>query len=150
MVDEGVDPKGEILEGSYLVMSGHCRTVYVAEIPDTDFDYNFHQVAQCTGLKNERGRRVCMHLKTANWDSVLSFREDFSDVEAEIDTKDAKEYLCVQIARELKKGDYNPKILALVLTVNSCSNVQTFRRVGLLSFDASEQGQWDKRTLKLV
>ncbi|KAF1843088.1 HET-domain-containing protein [Cucurbitaria berberidis CBS 394.84] len=151
MIYKGVDPKGEVLEGSHLVMTGYCRPIYVAEIPDTDSDDNFQAVAGSVKLQNERGSRVCMDVKRNNWNSVSSFIKDFSDAEAEIDAKSVKEYLCVQIVRELKRRDWNPKILALVLEEVDDANGQAFRRVGLLDLDAdASEEQWEKRTLKLV
>ncbi|KAF1934610.1 HET-domain-containing protein [Clathrospora elynae] len=150
MIYKGLDPKGELLEGSYLVMSGYCRTVYVVEVPGSDADRNFQEVAGSTGIPNEKGIRVCMDMRIDNCDSVSSFAQDFSDPEDAISFEHAKGYLCVQIARERKRRDWNPKVIALVLEKTADTTDHVYKRVGLMNFDAVDEDKWDHKTLKLL
>ncbi|KAF9699164.1 hypothetical protein EKO04_002871 [Ascochyta lentis] len=130
-----LDPKGEVLEGSSLTMIGHCRPIYVADIPDSDFDHNFQEVAQAVGGINQPGHRICMDENAGLCDSVCSFASDLSDVDREYDRGTVKSYLCVQIVRERKETWQKPKIIGLVLEEAVDSTDEAFRRVGLADFD---------------
>lgn len=150
MVHKGLDPKGEVLEGSSLTMTGYCRQIYVVEIPDTDADDNFEEVASRTGRENYLGSKVFMDYKTDNWNSMLSFEHDFADQDNEVQKDNVKEYLCVQIARERKKKDYHPKTLGLLLEPVANEGEITFKRAGLVALDELDSGQWAQKTLRLV
>lgn len=150
MIYKGLDPKGEVLEGSSLTMTGHCRPIYVANVPDSDFDHNFDEVAWATGGINEPGHRICMDEKIGSCDSVCSFAADLTDVDGEYDGESVREYLSVQIVRERKERGQKPKIIGLVLERVEDSTEEAFRRIGLTDFDEAVEGEWVPRTLKLL
>lgn len=140
--------KGEAQEGSSLTMIGHCRPIYVADLPSSNFDHNFHEVAGAIGMRNEPGHRVCMDERTGSCDAVCSFTADLPGVDQQYDRENVREYLCVQIARERKERLKNPKIIGLVLESVGHSAGEAFRRVGLTEFDVAD-GAWVRKTLKL-
>jgi hypothetical protein len=148
IIHKGLDPKGEVLEGCSLTMIGHCRPIYVADVPNSDFDHNFGEVAQAVHNINKPGQRVCMDKRTG--DSVCSFTADLSDVDREYDRGNAREYLSVQIVRERKERWQKPKIIGLVLERVEDSTEEAYRRVGLTDFDEAADGAWVRRCLKLL
>jgi hypothetical protein len=150
IIHKDLDPKGEVLEGSSLTMTGYCCPIYVVTVPDTDFDHNFDEVAQAVGGINEPGHRICMDEKPGLCDSVCSFISDLSDVDRAIDQKEVKEYICVQIVREWKERWQKPKIIGLVLEKVQDPAEEAFRRVGLTDFDEVIDGGWIQKTLKLL
>ena len=150
MIYKSLDPKGEVLEGSSLTMIGHCRPIYVAHLPDSDFDHNFEEVAGTTQGINMPGHRICMDERIGNCDDVCSFGADLSDVDQKCDRENVREYLSVQIVRERKERWQKPKIIGLVLKRVEDSNEEAFRRVGLTDFDEAVDGTWVQKTLKLI
>ncbi|KAI0616406.1 hypothetical protein TUN199_11602 [Pyrenophora tritici-repentis] len=124
-------PKGGVREGSSLTMVGHCRPIYVADVPDSDYDYNFNEVAWAIGGSNKPGSH-------------------FPGVDKDYERDNVKKYLCVQIVRERKERGQRPKIIGLVLKKAENSTEEAFRRVGLTDFDEPVDGEWVRRTLKLL
>lgn len=146
-----LDPKGEVLEGSSLTMTGHCRPIYVAHVPGSNFDHNFHEVGWATGSINNPGHRICIDQRVCHCDHVCSFAAGLPDVDREYDRESVREYLCVQIVRERKERWQKPKIIGLVLErVEEESTEEAFRRVGLTDFDEAGDGAWVQKTLKLI
>lgn len=145
-----LDPKGEVLEGSSLTITGHCRPIYVADIPDSDFDHNFDEVAQAVRGVNQPGHRICMDERIKNCDAVCSFAADLSDVDGKYDRGNVREYLCVQIVRERKERWQKPKTIGLVLDRAKDSTEEAFRRVGLTDFDEAVNDAWVQKILKLL
>ncbi|KAI4612449.1 hypothetical protein J4E80_007182 [Alternaria sp. BMP 0032] len=143
------DRKGRVQEGSSLTMVGHCRSIYVASLPDSDFDHNAWDVTGAIGKRNEPGHRVCMDERLGSCDDVCSFAADFPGVDQQYDRENVREYLCVQIVRERKEREKNPKIIGLVLEKVKDSDEEAFRRVGLTDFDVAD-GVWVRKTLKLL
>ncbi|KAF7447516.1 hypothetical protein PtrM4_123070 [Pyrenophora tritici-repentis] len=143
-------PKGGVREGSSLTMVGHCRPIYVADVPDSDYDYNFNEVAWAIGGSNKPGSRICMDQRANDCDAVCSFAADFPGVDKDYERDNVKKYLCVQIVRERKERGQRPKIIGLVLKKAENSTEEAFRRVGLTDFDEPVDGEWVRRTLKLL
>jgi hypothetical protein len=112
---KGSNPKGEVLEMSSLTMVGHCRPIYVAGVPNSDFDHNFQEVASVIHGINKPGHRICMDKRISFCDYVCSFAADLSDVDREYDRESVRQYLPVQIVRERKERWQKPKIIGLVL-----------------------------------
>jgi hypothetical protein len=144
-----VDPKGEVKEGSYIIVRGFCRGVHVREKPDSRF--NEWELVSTRRL----GRKTHMDSRSGHSnlssDSISYFTEDLENQDETIDTAGLKSYNCLQIIRE--KGRDYPKILALILeSVGGTEN--TFKRVGLLVFDDpskdSESLEWKAQILKLI
>jgi len=146
-----VDLKGEVKEGSHIIIRGFCREVHIREKPDSRFDeWEFFRDST-----RRLGRKVHMDSKGGNWnrswDSTSYFAEDLENRDETVDAAGLKSYICLQIARE--KGRDYPKILALILeSVVGVEN--SFRRVGLLVFDDpskdSESLEWKAQILKLI
>ena len=143
------DRKGRVQEGSSLTMVGHCRSIYVASLPDSDFDHNAWEVTRAIGKWNEPGHRVCMDERLGSCDDVCSFAADFPGVDQQYDRGNVREYLCVQIVRERKEEWKNAKTIGLVLERVKDSAEEAFRRVGLTDFDMTD-GAWVRKTLKLL
>ena len=141
------DKKGRVKEGSSLTMTGHCRSIYVANLPHSNFDHNFNEVMWAIGEINNSAHSVCMDERLG--DDVCSFTADFASVDQQYDRENVREYLCVQIVRERKERGKNPKIIGLVLERVKDSAEEAFRRVGLTDFDVAE-GAWARKTLKLL
>ncbi|KAF2109634.1 heterokaryon incompatibility protein-domain-containing protein [Lophiotrema nucula] len=153
-----LDPKGAVLEGSYIVMSGFCREVYVVNLEDTDFDEDAFEFTDMYHSNGSRDAKICMDVRPDNIDSMASFSNKYrwGGHTYDIDPGDENlvtKHLCVQIAKERKPKKWLPKILALVLDpVNEDGAETTYRRVGLLAFDCSELecAGWEKRQLKII
>ncbi|KAH6875222.1 heterokaryon incompatibility protein-domain-containing protein [Alternaria rosae] len=143
------DKKGRVKEGSSLTMTGHCRSIYVANLPHSDFDHNFNEVDWAIGKINSSAHRVCMDERLGSCDDVCSFTADFPGVDQQYDRENVREYLCVQIVRERKEKWKNPKVIGLVLERSKGSAEEAFRRVGLTDFDMTD-GAWVRKTLKLL
>jgi hypothetical protein len=150
MIQKDLDPKGKVLEGSSLTVIGHCRPIYVASVPDSNFDHNFQEVAQAVRGTNKPGHRVCMDERIGFCDSVCSFVAGLPDVDLEYDRENVREYLSIQIVRERKERWQKPKIIGLVLEEVKDSTEEAFRRVGLTDFDEAVDGAWARKTLKLL
>ncbi|KAJ4366064.1 hypothetical protein N0V95_000291 [Ascochyta clinopodiicola] len=151
MILKNLDPKGEVLPGSSLTITAHCRAIHVADIPGSDFDYNFDEVAQAIGGINEPGHRICMDEKPGSCDAVCAFEADFPGVESVFERASVREYVAVQIVRERKETSQKPKIIGLVLERVGDPAEGVFRRVGLTVFDeVGGDGAWVPRTLKLL
>ena len=80
---------------------------------------------------------------------MCSFAADLPGVDQQYDRGNVREYLCVQIVRERKEREKNPKTIGLVLERVKDSAEEAFRRVGLTDFDVAE-GAWARKTLKLL
>jgi hypothetical protein len=150
IIHKSLDPKGEVLEGSSLTMDGHCHPIYVAHVPNSDFDHNFQEVAVSGQNVNKPGHRICLDERIGSCDSVCSFTADLSDVDGEYDRESVKEYVAVQIVRERKEIWKKPKIIGLVLEKLGESTEEAYQRVGLTDFDEVVDGEWVRKTLKLL
>jgi hypothetical protein len=147
---KGLNPKGEVLEGSSLTMVGHCPPIYVAGVPNSDFDHNFQEVASAIHGINKPGHRICMDKRISLCDYVCSFAADLSDVDREYDRESVRQYLTVQIVRERKEIWQKPKIIGLVLERAEDFTEEAYRRVGLTEFDEVTDGTWIRICLKLL
>ena len=142
------NPKGEVQEGSYIVVNGYCRDIYVAEIPGTTFDeWRFLREE----VESRRGMNVHMDMREQNRESKSYFAEDPANQDAEIGLATLNKYLCIQISREKKLN--SPKTMALILE-GGYRTEDGFKRVGLLAFDSPvandpEVADWTNRSLKL-
>jgi hypothetical protein len=152
------NPKGPVREGSYLIISGVCREIFILE----DSIVSRFRKAGFTHDQNGRtalplGARVHMDYYSNRsyemMEYIASLHKDFRDVPLPTarDIEDAKRYLCVQIARERKVVQHNPKVLCLVL--EKVDNEEgAFKRAGVYYFDADgseEDAAWERRDLKL-
>jgi hypothetical protein len=146
-----VDLKGEVLEGTHIVVRGFCRDVYIKEMKDSRFD----EWEWIHDYSRRPGKKVHMDSRGGNrnhsWDSISYFNEDLEDLVDRIDTADLKRYTCIQIERE--KARELPRILALILeSIDGTEN--QFRRVGLLVFDDCTKDvaslEWMPQTLVLI
>jgi hypothetical protein len=147
---KGLNPKGEVLEMSSLTMVGHCHPIYVAGVPNSDFDHNFQEVASVIHVINKPGHRICMDKRISFCDYVCSFAADLSDVDREYDRESVRQYLPVQIVRERKERWQKPKIIGLVLERAEDFTEEAYRRVGLTEFDEATDGTWIRKFLKLL
>ena len=150
IVQKNYDPKGEVLEGSSMTIAGHCRPVYVANVPGADFDHHWNEVADAAGQVNKPGHRICMDESRRNCDVVCSFAASFPNVDRAYDRQSVKEYLAVQIVRERKEIWQKPKVIGLVLDSVPEFGEGAFRRVGLTDFDEPLGYGWVRYTLGLV
>lgn len=150
IVQKNYDPKGEVLEGSSMTIAGHCRPIYVADVPGADFDHHWNEVADAAGQVNRPGHRICMDESRRNCDFVCSFAASFPNVDRAYDRHSIKEYLAVQIVRERKERWQKPKVIGLVLDSVPEFGEGAFRRVGLTDFDEPLAYGWVRYTLGLV
>ncbi|KAF2856645.1 HET-domain-containing protein [Plenodomus tracheiphilus IPT5] len=150
ILHKDLDPKGEVLEGSSLTIIGHCRPIFVAHLPDSNFDRNFGEVAGSIGGINNPGHRICMDKRIRDYEPACSFAADLPDIDQEYNRDNVREYLSVQIVRERKERWQRPKIIGLVLERVEGSTDEAFRRVGLTDFDDVVEGEWVRKTLKLL
>jgi hypothetical protein len=148
MILKGSDPKGDVLEGSYLMVKGHCRDVYVLEQPQTK--YNEWGYLLNLDAPSKAGTEVHMDIKDNRWASISSFSTDLADLNNGPTIEEVPKFLCVQIARERKPKNFNPKTLALILE-RADGTEEGFKRVGLLAFDGpvDDNEGWEERRLKL-
>jgi hypothetical protein len=148
MILKGPDPKGDVLEGSHLIVKCHCRDIYVLEQPHTE--YNEWGYFLNGEHPNEAGTEVHMDRKDNGWASISSFSTDLADLNEGLTTEEVPKFLCVQIARERKLKDLNPKTLALILE-RADETEEGYKRVGLLAFDGpvDDNEEWKERRLKL-
>ena len=110
--------------------------------------YEDTQMTDLAGL-DLLGAKVHMDQRDQGLESIASFYENFRDAKVSMNVKDATKYVCVQIVRERKIMEFNPKILALVLQ-RLVEEKDAYRRVGLYEFEATgcEFG-WQKKKLVL-
>ena len=152
MVLETPDPKGRVLEGSHLIISGFCRVVFIAEHPGT----RYHEW-KWVGWEEEQEEVATagIYAHMDRWENdhafASSFKADLDKQYPEIDPSTVKRYLCVQCAQERRGVGKFSKTLALVVEQTE-DGAASFRRVGLVSFDFDEaEGDgWERRELKLV
>jgi hypothetical protein len=151
MVLETQDPKGRVLEGSHLIMSGFCRDIFIAEHPGTQYhEWMWVEWEDQPGEAAEAG----MYAYMDRWENGHAFASGFeADLDKrypEIDASTIKQYLCVQCVQERRGLGTFCKTLALVL--EQAEGGTSFRRVGLVSFDfdEAEGDAWERRELKLI
>ncbi|KAF2651312.1 HET-domain-containing protein [Lophiostoma macrostomum CBS 122681] len=149
MFYKGSDRRGEVLEGSFITVAGRYRTVYVAERLG-EKDQEWYIIRHNEEGVNELGLTVRVDGDTEYSKFDASFIEDWTDLEP-MNRGEAKKYICMQIARERKRKEQNPKVLALVLE-EVHGNDDTFRRIAILACDEPEADDdgWGTMTLKLV
>ncbi|KAF2127587.1 HET-domain-containing protein [Dothidotthia symphoricarpi CBS 119687] len=136
IVPQGSDPKGRVMEGGYLVMSGWCREVYVAENEEMMFYYSH--------------RHGCVQMDHRGSDFVrkIFFDEDLVNASDSFDKKAAEKYLCVQIS-EPGWTLYGFCVHALVLQ-RVDGEEEAFTRVGIHHFHPKgHESGWERRLLKL-
>ncbi|KAJ4287182.1 hypothetical protein N0V90_012580 [Kalmusia sp. IMI 367209] len=151
------DPKGSVEDGSYIVVSGWTREIFIKTIDrSNDGDWQrFHErwfpifPAISTQERSRPGLHVHMDLRPHDCAATCSFTGEFSDVEGAVYSTETKRYICLQIARDKKLIEYDPKIVALVLEKID-SEEGGYRRAGLLAFDTVDEGAWTEMNLKLV
>jgi hypothetical protein len=88
---EKPDPKGRVLEGSHLIMTGFCRTVFVAERPETSFENAPFEDKRDTEQSHQPGLLVAMDSRCNDCASVASFLADMSDVKESSDGEETSE-----------------------------------------------------------
>jgi hypothetical protein len=97
---ETQDPKGRVLEGSHLIMSGFCRDVFIAEHPGTQY-YEWKWVEW---EEEEEVVEKGMYAHMDRWENdhafASSFEASLDKQYPEIDPSSIKRYLCVQLAQE--------------------------------------------------
>jgi hypothetical protein len=147
---EGTNAKGEVAKGSYITISGHCRRMVFTEQREEEYfmwGYAANELDECTEL----GTHAHLDWRPNGWASEARFEEDVHGEEVD-NGEESRTYLCVQILRERKRHDFNPKVLAMILDEDEEEG--TYKRVGIVELDLDEgegeRDKWERRTLKLV
>jgi hypothetical protein len=113
IVQASVDPKGEVREGSYIIIRGFYREVFIMDEPNSSF-YEWALFFDNGVIR----KKAHMDSREGNRDSTSYFVEDLERVDLGIVKTQLKRHLCLQIVRG-KHAPYNgrrgPKILALIL-----------------------------------
>lgn len=149
MVPDGFDPKGRVMKGSSLTVCGSCRDVFVLEQIGVPYSRTIRFANSYTTEPSPPGAKVHMDQRDQDLESIASFYENFRDAKVPMNVKDATKYVCVQIVRERKIRDFNPKILALVLQ-RLVEEKDAYIRVGLYEFEATGcDFGWQKKRLVL-
>jgi hypothetical protein len=157
-----LDPKGEVLDESHLVVQGHCRDVYIRDNPDTEFDpaafrcNNYCEPGrECWDTSDPElanpphGRRVRMDMMENKNDKIVYFEEDLKQLKGEIDVSSLQKHTCFQITRQWRKNSF--QVLALI--IQPTGKVENeFKRAGLLAFDDDdlESPKWKSKTFRFV
>lgn len=142
------DPHGEVLSGTYLIMSGYCRNIYIAEHPGTTYDeWKWWGENPC-----EAGSYI--HLDQRNNGRAIASSFSLQELQTrhpEISTESIRKCLCVQVARERRQEDHFPKVVALLLEPAKVDGEPGFRRCGVLLFDLLDGSAdfWKRKELKL-
>lgn len=141
---KSADPKGEVLEGSFMDMSGYCRYVYIA--PESQEVYN----PPFWSREDLRGIVPYMDGRDYDWTLSLIFEGGSCNEFLSVVPTNAQRYLCVQVAQERWANQEPPKTVALIL--EAVEGTDAFRRVGILKFHLQEQDhtKWTRRDLRLV
>ncbi|TVY88380.1 hypothetical protein LAWI1_G007704 [Lachnellula willkommii] len=149
------DIPGEVLQGSFLVVSGCCRAIYIMDDPNETF--NEWAAFSPLGL---RENVVFMDKKATRkkCKSVFAFEEDLSSLDPAVELK---KYTCFLIGRE--RVPRGPKTLGLVLAQVSQMEEVTFERVGIVAFDQpreldededvwerERQEKWEMKTFRFI
>lgn len=79
------DAKGIVLEGSHVVVTGFCRTVYILARPGIEYEIFELEEKRDSPYSLKPGVRVCMDVRPSNWASIASFLPYLSDVNIEVD-----------------------------------------------------------------
>jgi hypothetical protein len=141
---EGPNPRGDVLEGTSITVSGYCRRIFLQEVEGIEYDWEGFGFAHAT--KSDLGTKVHLDYKPNYLEVKASF-----DREAKCDNEgSAREYMCVQILKERKRSDFNPKVIGLIVEETEEEEAPAFRRVGIVAFDFGEEEGWEKKSLKLV
>ena len=147
------DLKGEVLEGSYLMMQGYTREIYVGDSPAISFcSESVSRRASCHGPSCrqpwEPGILVRMDSTANKWNVPGSFTRDSINKRVDDTFLKTKSFVCVQISRQMgpDKSEH-PKVIGLLLDRMD----DGFKRVGLATFDFSicDSSDWKLRGLKL-
>lgn len=148
IIHKSADPKGEVLPGSYIVVSGRCRDIFIIDDPNST---SFDEWEFVRDEDPEPGKKVHMDVRN-DCESISYFEEDLADIDTALDRRQLKKYICFPIARE--RTAKWPKTIALLLTEVYGVGKNTYRRVGLFAFehpqDEDEVAKWDVRSLTLV
>jgi hypothetical protein len=102
-----MDIRGKVKKGSYLVVRGCCRAIYVMDDPNTPFNewegiFPHRFKGKSVYMDNMDMRKECK--------SVFAFEEELLSLDA---TVELKKHTCILIGRERALKD--PKTLGLVL-----------------------------------
>lgn len=142
------DPHGEVLSGTYLIMSGYCRDIYIAENPGTDHDeWKWWGEDPC-----EAGSYVHLDRRSSECEFASSFdSQELQTRHPEISAESVRKILCVQIARERRQENHFPKVVALLLEPVNVDAAPGFRRLGVVLFDSDDEtaALWERKELKL-
>lgn len=145
---ESSQSKGRVLEGTSMTISGQCRYIFIEEELDTKYDdWGF-----CVDYeRNALGMKVHPDRRPNNCGYKYWFCEGDEVAEEPCDGNSAAKYLCVQIVRDRKSPDANPKVYALILEEDA-KEQGAYKRFGVVAFDFDEgEGNfWVRKTLKLV
>ncbi|KAE8442536.1 hypothetical protein EG329_003251 [Mollisiaceae sp. DMI_Dod_QoI] len=148
------DPKGEVLKGSYLMMQGYTREIYVGSSRTISSCPKGISRRECCNEPScrqpwEPGTLVRMDSIANKWNVPGSFTRDSIDNGVENADSKIKSFVCVQISRQMGPDKCeHPKIIGLLLDRMD----DGFKRVGLATFDLSICGpsdDWKLRDLKL-
>ena len=145
--------KGEVLEGSYLLMQGYTREIYVGGSPAISFcPGSVSRRASCHRPSCrqpwEPGTLVRMDSIANKWNVPGSFTRDSMNKGVNDTVLKIKSFVCVQISRQMGPDKYeHPKVIGLLLDRMD----DGFKRVGLATFDLSifDSSNWKLRDLKL-
>jgi hypothetical protein len=84
IIYKSMDIPGEVLEGSYLVVSGYCRAIYVMDDPDTPFD-------EWEGIFPNRFKGKSVYMDNMDMregcKSVFAFEEELLTLDATVSSR---------------------------------------------------------------
>ncbi|PVI00914.1 HET-domain-containing protein [Periconia macrospinosa] len=140
------NPCGNVLKGTSITVTGHCRKIFLENIKSSRYDWQgfFVNIDE----ESEKGTIVHQDFKPEYESMRACFQKEGSHTVKWDDEGAVLEYICLQILRERKRSDYNPKVIGLILT--EAEEQGAFRRVGIVAFDFEEEAGWERRSLKLV
>ncbi|KAF2636456.1 HET-domain-containing protein [Massarina eburnea CBS 473.64] len=142
---QGANTRGNVLEGSSITARGACRKIFIEEEQGTEYDWEgfcFYM-----NMASPKGSKVFLDYKPNYLEPKCCFCKEGSDSVTWDDEHAVREYLCLQILKERKQSEFNPKVIGLLLTE---AEEGSFRRVGIVAFDFEEEDGWERRSLKLV
>jgi hypothetical protein len=142
---KAADSKGEVLEGSYIVLEGQCTSVWVLETPDKQFEpwESQNDDPDC----KKPNVKAHMDVRVDDIDSQAFFDEMVAAQHESYDPQRIKKYLCIEVYRT------KSQLYTLALILDRLSGAENgYRRVGLLAYKdvhATQRAAWGTRTLKL-
>ncbi len=161
IIYESTNQGGHVLEGSYIVIRGACRAVYMVEGPSNGKSvYNYWMDSAKTytpkirkQLFDDHGpeRKVYMD-KRDNTENKVYFDGELEGMDDGFKER-MKEYLCLQIGKE--RLPVLPKVVSLVLEKVEGVH-EAWKRAGLMTSDDPDpmdeiwQAKWETKILKLI